>query len=97
MFGQPGLKQTPKAKSVVHMQRGVTVRALVRLAGDRGERISESVEIHLEEVKLVGAREGANHYLAYFELAASAPQCSKARRALRGYLSLRPWIRRRKE
>ena len=40
----------------MHMQRGVTVRALVRLAGDRGERISESVEIHLGEVKLVGAR-----------------------------------------
>lgn len=46
MFGQPGLKQTPEAKSVVHMQRGVTVRALVRLAGDRGDRISKRVEIH---------------------------------------------------
>ena len=57
IFAQPGLEQTPEAKSA-HTQRGVTVRALVRLERDRPKRISEAVEIHLGEVKFVGAREG---------------------------------------
>lgn len=58
IFGQPGLEQTPEAKPVAHTRRDVTVRTLVRLAGDRCERISEIVEIHLGEVKFVGARAG---------------------------------------
>ena len=57
IFGQPGLEQTPEAKSA-YTQRGVTVRALVRLERNRRKRISEAVEIHLGEVKFVGARGG---------------------------------------
>jgi len=51
ILGQPGLEQTSEAKSVAHTHRGVTVRARVWLARDRGERISEVVEIHLREAK----------------------------------------------
>jgi hypothetical protein len=46
IFGQPGLEQTQKTKSVVHTQRRVTPRALVRLMPNRWEQISEAVEIH---------------------------------------------------
>ena len=46
IFGQPGLEQTQKTKSVVHMQRRVTPRALVRLMRDRWEQISEAIEYH---------------------------------------------------
>jgi hypothetical protein len=55
IFGQPGLEQTPDAKSVARMQRGVTVRTLVRLERNRRKRISEAVEIHLGEVKFARA------------------------------------------
>jgi hypothetical protein len=50
IFGQPGLEQTPKAKSVAHMQHGVTVRAVVRLERHHGRRISEAIEIDLSEL-----------------------------------------------
>jgi hypothetical protein len=50
IFGQPGLEQTPKAKSVAHMQHCVTVRAVVRLERHHGRRISEAIEIDLSEL-----------------------------------------------
>ena len=56
IFGQSGLEQTPDAKSVARVQRGVTVRTLVRLERNRRKRISEGVEIHLGEVKFARAR-----------------------------------------
>ena len=48
IFGQPGLEQTQKTKSVVHLQRRVTPRALVQLMRDRWVQISEAIEYHLE-------------------------------------------------
>ena len=51
IFGQPGLEQTPEAKSAAHTQRVLTMRALVRLVHDRCMRISEAVEIHVREAK----------------------------------------------
>jgi hypothetical protein len=56
IFGQPGLEQTPDAKSVARMQRGVTVPTLVRSERNRRKQISEVVEIHLGEVKFARAR-----------------------------------------
>ena len=46
IFGQPGLEQTHKTKSVIYTQRRVTPRALVRLMRDRWEQISEAIEYH---------------------------------------------------
>ena len=51
IFGQPGLEQTPEAKSAAHTQRAFTMRALVRLTRDRRMRISEAAEIHVREAK----------------------------------------------
>ena len=48
IFGQPGLEQTQKTKSVVHMERRVTLRALVRLMRDRWEQISKGRDYHWE-------------------------------------------------
>jgi hypothetical protein len=50
IFGQPGLDQTPEAKSIAHMQYGVTVRAVVRLERHHGRRISEAIEIDLSQL-----------------------------------------------
>jgi hypothetical protein len=50
IFGQPGLEQTAEAKSVAHMQHGVTVRAVVRLERHHGRRISEPIEIDLSQL-----------------------------------------------
>jgi hypothetical protein len=55
IFGQPGLEQTPEAKPVTHMQRAVTVRALIRLM--RGKRTVKVEEIHSRKVKPRGAPE----------------------------------------
>jgi hypothetical protein len=73
IFGQPGLEQTPEAKSAAHTQRAFTMRALVRLTRDRRMRISEAAEIHVREAKSY-ERGSVSHYLAYSELAASALQ-----------------------
>jgi hypothetical protein len=51
ILGQPGLKQTPEAKSATDTQRTVTARALVWFVRDRNKRISEVAEIHLREAK----------------------------------------------
>ena len=51
ILGQPGLEQTPEAKSAAHTQRAFTMRALVRLTRDRRMRISEAAEIHVREAK----------------------------------------------
>ena len=51
IFGQPGLEQTPEAKSAAHTQRVLTIRALVRFMHDGRMRISEAVEIHVREAK----------------------------------------------
>ena len=48
IFGQPGLEQTQKTKSVVHLQHRVTPRAVVQLMRDRWVQISEAIEYHLE-------------------------------------------------
>ena len=71
IFGQPGLEQTQKTKSVVHLQRRVTPRALVQLMRDRCVQISDAMEYHLG--RQIAAAQG-NLYLACSALAASAPQ-----------------------
>jgi len=58
IFGQPGPEQTQKTKSVVHTQRRVTPRALVRFMRDRWEQISEAIEYHWAR-QIVGAQ--VNH------------------------------------
>jgi hypothetical protein len=70
-FGQPGLEQTQKTKSLVHMQRRVTPRALVRLMRARWEQISEAIGCHWG--RQIAAALG-NLYLACSALAASTPQ-----------------------
>jgi hypothetical protein len=71
IFGQPGLEQTQKTKSVVHMERRVTLRALVRLMRDRWEQISEAIVYHWGR-RITAAR--VIFYVACSALAASAPQ-----------------------
>jgi hypothetical protein len=58
IFGQPGLEQTQKTKSVVHTQRRFTLQALVRLMPNRWEQISEGIECHWGR-QIVGVR--GNH------------------------------------
>ena len=48
IFGEPGLEQTQKTKSVVHAHRRVTPRALVQFIRHRWEQISEAIEYHWE-------------------------------------------------
>ena len=70
-FGQPGLEQTQKTKSLVHMHRRVTPRALVRLMRARWEQISEAIGCHWG--RQIAATLG-NLYVACSALAASTPQ-----------------------
>jgi len=70
-FGQPGLEQTQKTKSVVYTQRRVTPRALVELMRDRCVQISDAIEYHLGR-QIAAAR--GNLYVACSALAASTPQ-----------------------
>ena len=71
IFGQPGLEQTQKTKSVVHTQRRVTPRALVRLMRVAGSKSVKPPSI-IGEGKSQERR--VITYLACSELAASAPQ-----------------------
>ena len=70
-FGQPGLEQTQKTKSVVYTQRRVTPRALVQLMRDRCVQIGDPIEYHLGR-QIAAAR--GNLYVTCSALAASTPQ-----------------------
>ncbi len=71
IFGQPGLEQTQKTKSVVYTQRRATPRTLVRLMRAHCVQISDAIEYHWGR-QIAAAR--GNLYVACSALAASTPQ-----------------------
>jgi hypothetical protein len=84
IFGQPGLEQTPEAKSAAHMQRALTVRTFVRLV--RGKRIGKAKEIHLGKVKAGHQRERSlQHMSTKFRLEGAVPSEPEVRFGIERY------------